>query len=389
MKTITILGNNSGRNAGDNAILGNLLHDFSLECSNILFKIPTINTQFIRKEFGDYNVLPIGMMPWNFAIRNLGWPLYRAMTKTDMVLITDNILFDRKLNNPLVNNLKSISLFSGLCKKKGIPIVFYNSSIGPINSAAGAKALQKVLDASPLVITRDKHTKKLIEDLCLRHPEIIVNADSALNTQAPSNSRIKEIIEHETLFKAPGGTIGLNVNAYIDNWNQTGTLSRNDFCKLIAATADRLIESLDVDILFTVTQIMDIKITQECVQNIRNKDRIGVLDNRKYSYQELAALLGMVEVHAGLRTHTLIFCAAQGTPMISINAYPKSVAFLETIGMGKWNIDLKTLTSESLTEIIKRAYEQRGSLRQHILEAVEPEMEKARKSVRLTLDLLK
>jgi hypothetical protein len=29
MKTITVLGNNSGRNAGDNAILGNLLDDFA------------------------------------------------------------------------------------------------------------------------------------------------------------------------------------------------------------------------------------------------------------------------------------------------------------------------------------------------------------------------
>ena len=81
-----------------------------------------------------------------------------------MVLVTDNILFDRKFNNPFVNNLKSIALFSSFCKKKGIPIVLYNSSIGPIDHQVGKEALQKVLDACPLVITRDAQTKDLIEN---------------------------------------------------------------------------------------------------------------------------------------------------------------------------------------------------------------------------------
>ena len=112
MKTITVLGNNSGRNAGDNAILGNLLDDFALKRSDILFKIPTLSTSFINKCFGHHPVKPIGMMPWNFALKNFGWPLFRAMTNTQMVLITDNILFDRKFNNPFVNNLKSIALFA-------------------------------------------------------------------------------------------------------------------------------------------------------------------------------------------------------------------------------------------------------------------------------------
>jgi len=388
MKTITVLGNNSGRNAGDNAILGNLLDDFALERSDILFQIPTLNTRFIQTHFGHHPVRPMGMMPWNFALKNLGWPLYRAMTNTEMVLVTDNILFDRKFNNPFVNNLKSIALFSKFCKKKGIPIVLYNSSIGPIDHQVGAEALQTVLDACPLVITRDRQTKELIEKLELRHPEIVVHADCALNTQFPSEVRLNEIIAKEDLFKGPNGSVGLNVNAYIDNWSQTGTLDRGEFCKVIAGTADALIEALDVDVLFTVTQIMDMKITLECVEQVRRKDRVRVVGNKDYTYQELAGLLGKVGVHAGLRTHTLIFCAAVGTPMISIDAYPKSAGFLKTVGMGDWRIALADLSVENLSAIMRRAWDDRDRLSKEMLPVVEIEKKKARDSVNRVLQLL-
>lgn len=388
MRTITVLGNNSGRNVGDNAILGNLLDDFALERSDILFQIPTLSPRFIQSNFGNHNIRPMGMMPWNFALKNLGWPLYRAMTNTEMVLVTDNILFDRKFNNPFVNNLNSIALFSSFCKKKGIPIVLYNSSIGPIDHQVGREALQKVLDACPLVITRDVQTKELIENLELRHPDIIVHADCALNTQCPSETRLNEIIAKEGLFKSKNGTIGLNVNAYIDNWSQSGTLSRKEFCKIIAGTADYLIERLDVDILFTVTQIMDMKITLECLELIQRKNKVKVIGNKDYTYQEIAGLLGKVDVHAGLRTHTLIFCAAVGTPMISINAYPKSAGFLKTVGMGDWTIDFADLSVEALAKIMERAWHDREMLRDKMRPIVETEKKKSRDSVQCVTKIL-
>jgi polysaccharide pyruvyl transferase WcaK-like protein len=388
MKTITVLGNNSGRNAGDNAILGNLLNDFSLKRSDINFKIPTLSTSFISKSFGHHLVTPVGMMPWNLAFKNFGWPLYSAMTNTDMVLVTDNILFDRKFNNPFVNNLKSIALFAPFCRKKNIPIVLYNASVGPIDHEPGKNALQKVLDSSPLVITRDIQTRTLLETLKLRHPEVVVHADCALNTEVPSGRRLDEIIAKENLFTNSKGTIGLNVNAYIDNWSGGGDLNRENFCKIIGGTADSLIEKLDVDILFTVSQIMDMKVTRECVQHSRYQSRIKVVGNCDYTFQELTGLLSKVDVHAGLRTHTLIFCAAVGTPPISINAYPKSAGFLRTVGMGDWTIDFADLSVKNLTTLMSRAWSEREALTAAMAPVVKREKEKSRESVALVGSIL-
>jgi polysaccharide pyruvyl transferase WcaK-like protein len=386
MKTITVLGNNSGRNAGDNAILGNLLDDFARERADLLFQIPTLNPSFIRSNFGHHPVRPMGMLPWNLALKNFGWPLYRAMTSADLILVTDNILFDRKLNNPFFNYLRSIALFSSFVRKRKIPIVLYNASVGPIDHEAGRRALQQVLDCCPLVIARDEQTRALIETF--RHPEIKVHADCALNTEMPSEARLQEIIRQEDLFRGPNGTVGLNINAYIGDWSRKGSMGSRDFHKIIAGTADRLIEELDVDVLFTVSQVMDMSCTQECVRMIRRRDRVRVVSNKEYTYQELAGLLSRVGVHAGLRTHTLIFCAAVGTPMISINAYPKSEGFVRTIGMGDWCINFAELSVANLAGLIRRAWEVRVDLQARMLPVVEGEKQKARASVGLVSRIL-
>ncbi len=388
MRTITVLGNNSGRNAGDNAILGNLLDDFADLRTDILFKIPTLNKKFIKKTFGHHKIKPIGLMPWNLAVKNLGWPLYRAMTDTEMILIVDNILFDKKYNNPIFNNLKCISWYSRFSKRKGIPIILYNASVGPIDSELGRLALQKVLYASPLVITRDENTKKLIIDKKLTHPKIVVNADCALNTTSPDELRINEIIKREKLFTNPNGTISLNINTYIDNWSQPGRFSRREFLEIIANTADRLIEKLNVDIVFIVTQIMDIKLTAECLSYMRFKDRVKIISNKEYTYQEIAGLLQKVELHAGMRTHTLIFCAAMNTPMISINAYPKSAGFMKTIGQDEWNIDFQDLNAESFGNLIIKAWKNRHQTRFLMREIVEKEKQKAKNSARVVSNIL-
>jgi len=388
MKTITVLGNNSGRNAGDNAILGNLLDDFAAVRQDFQFKVPTLNTRFIRQHFGHHPVQPMGMMPWNLALKNFGLPLYRAMTQTDMVLIVDNILFDRKFHNPFVNNLNMISRIAPLCQKRRIPLVLYNCSIGPVERPHGIEALRRVMQASPLVITRDQDTGELVKRLIPNSPRLVQHADCALNTSPPSAEQLNHLIRHEGLFTNPKGTIGMNINAYIDDFNEKGEIDRASFCLMMAKAADQLIEKLGVDILFVFSQIMDKKITGECLALTSYPQQVKMVGNDRYTYQELTGFLAQVAVHAGLRTHTLIFCAAVNTPMVNINAYPKSSGFMKSIGMQDWTLDILGLTTDKLVDTIIKAFAQRSTLKAQMLPVVEQEKSKARRSVELVLDVL-
>lgn len=383
MKVIAVLGNNSGRNAGDMAILGNLLQDISQVRSDVVFWVPTTNPNYLRRHFGAFRMKPIPLLPWYGAAKNFGLPLFYAMLKSDMILICDNILFDRKFFNPLFNNLASISMAAPLCKKAHIPIILYNASIGPIDHAVGAKALNRVVDASPLLISRDVETGHLLQRLGIRYPKIIVHADCALNTTPPPEERMNEIISKEGLLKNPKGTIGMNVNAYIDNWGMRGTFTRQDFSNVIAETVDRLIETLDVDVLYPVTQVMDLKVTRECVLASRYGNRIRIISNQDYTYEEIAALIQRLEIHAGLRTHTLIFAAAMNTPMVCIKSYPKSTGFMNTIQQSEWIIDFEDLTVENLYRIVLKAWEQREHTRRTLKPIVDVEKEKAKHSAQL------
>src|SRR6478736_9587973 len=112
MTRITVLGNFSGRNAGDNAILGNLVRDISAVLPEAQFIVPTLSTAAVRRICQGFNVKPLGLMPWHGAMKILGLATLRAMVQTDCVLITDNILFDKSFFNPLFNYLSTIALFA-------------------------------------------------------------------------------------------------------------------------------------------------------------------------------------------------------------------------------------------------------------------------------------
>ena len=78
MKKICVLGNFSGRNAGDAAILGGLLEDVSSRYPDTLFTVPTINTGFVRRAFSRYRVKPVSLMPWNLSLKILGLPVFTS-----------------------------------------------------------------------------------------------------------------------------------------------------------------------------------------------------------------------------------------------------------------------------------------------------------------------
>ncbi len=392
MKKITVLGNFSGRNAGDNAILGNLLDDISEKIPDVKFLIPTFNASFVNRHFGHHNIKALGLLPWNGAFKIFGYPTYKAMTEADLVLITDNILFDRKYFNPLFNYLSTIALFAPSCRKRGIPIVPYNASLGPITTEIGKKAMQKVLDASPFLSLRDEQSRNMMDLNGLKYKEIIEGADCAINTRIPPKEVVDKIADTEDLFQNTIGTLSFNINAYIDSWQkliQGGQdFGRERFVKLIAAALDKLIDELKVDIMMTVTQVMDMKIVNESLQHVKNKKSIKIISNNKYTYQQITGLLNRAGLHVGMRTHSLILSAAAFTPMVTINAYPKSSGFVKTIGQGDWIINFENLSVENLTNIISQAWEKRYELKKNMEPLVKGEQQKAKDCVNYIKKLL-
>ena len=160
VKKICVIGNYSGRNAGDAALLGGLLEDITSRYDNVIFKIPTISPDFVREQYADYPVEPVSLMPWNFSLKIFGLPIFKTVLSSDLVLITDAILFDLRLFNPLFNYLSTMSLVLPMAKKRGIPVVLYNVSLGPVSRNAGKVCMRRVLNSSENIIVRDEESLK-------------------------------------------------------------------------------------------------------------------------------------------------------------------------------------------------------------------------------------
>jgi polysaccharide pyruvyl transferase WcaK-like protein len=145
---VAVIGNYSGRNAGDAAILGGLLRDITETYPerDFAFEVPTINPGFIRRAYPEYPVRPVGLLPWHLSVKILGLPIVRCVLRADLVLVTDAILFDHKLYNPLFNYLHTLSWVLPMAARRGVPIVLYNVSLGPVYTEAGRDWLIRVLE---------------------------------------------------------------------------------------------------------------------------------------------------------------------------------------------------------------------------------------------------
>ncbi len=380
MKKITVIGNNSGRNAGDAAILGGLLKDISLQYKRVEFFVPTINKKFVRDTFGVYGVKPVGLMPWNLSAKILGWPIVHHVLTADLVLVTDAILFDRKLYNPLFNYLWTLSKVLPLAKKRDIPVVLYNSSLGPAVSEAGKKALERVIGSADVLILRDKESIELLQNLGLEHPNIVEGADCALNAEPSGDKRFKEICAAEHLFESVKPVIGFNVNSYVDAFVKDGgsSFGRENLVALYAETVDAIIKKLDVDVIFIETQHMDMGIAGEVLDKIEMRDRVRLVTNKKYSYQDICSVLKRLELFVGMRTHSLILSSAMGVVPAGIVTYPKNRGYMRTIGMEKNLIEFRDLSVEKYVDLITRVYNNREALKNEMIPKIVEEKAKAR-----------
>ena len=387
---ICVLGNFSGRNAGDNAILGCLMDDIAARYSNVRFVVPTFNPDYVRRHFSRHVVEPVSLLPWALSIKIFGLPVFRAVLSADLVLVTDNLLFDMKLFNPLFNYLSTLSLCLPLAKRRGIPVVLYNMSLGPIRTPMGKRLFERVIKSCKLIILRDQQSKALLDRLNIAHDRIEFGADCAINARPSPPERLQTMIGENGLFRNPKGTFGFNINAYLDAYirGDETRLDMPQFTRLIGEAVDRLIEVTGMDALFFVTQVMDMKVTAEAVSHVRQHERVKIISNKDYTYEDITALLAEVEFLVAMRTHAIILATSVYTPVVGIISYPKTAGYLSTIEQDRWTIKFEDLTCERLVELALQVYEQRAQIQAAMKPAVQREKARARQSADLLVPYL-
>lgn len=363
LQTITLLGSSSGRNSGDAALIAAIMDGVDRACGRPLtYDIPTLRPAYVRDHYPN-RTRPVGMMPWNGALRMLGLPTARALLRADAVIIFDAVLFDRALFNPLFNFLSSLYLLLPLASRRGIPIIGYNVGVGPVHTPAGRRMLKAVAERMAFITVRDQDSLDLLTDVGVENPRIRLAADAALNAPSWSPAQV------EPIFRAAGidpaqPKLGINVNRYLDTWASAGRVSmgREAFLDVYAKALVDFYREVPVPMVFVMTQHHDFEITADLRRRLPATIRTALIDNRLLDHAAIKGVLRHLDLLCGMRLHSLILASSELTPIAGITYQPKVGYYLRELGLDDRTLSFDDFTSEKLCRHMLRCWKDRAEL---------------------------
>lgn len=355
----TLLGNNSGRNLGDAAILSAIMDALAQEMPDAEFIVPTISTKFVDDNYGEaYNVKGVSVWPWTLSIRLLGLPTMRAMAKSDATLICDGIIFGKKLFNPAFNFLVTLIFLAPWAKLCGSKLICYNTGIGPFPGYWSSKFARFVINSCDLVMMRESDSIKLAEKIGVTVP-MEITGDSAFINPVSSRQRAKEIAKSESI-DLNKNYMAVNITSYIDSWleNSQRVGDKDAFLEELAnGILDAKAKAGFEPLLFS-TQPMD----EEYVYRFAKRIDAKVIDNSKYLSHDIQAMMRECELLVGMRFHSIVLAAAVDVPIVGLIYAPKVRSFMRDVDCVEFGLELADITAEHLSERLVTAWNGREEL---------------------------
>jgi len=355
MAKLCVLGSNSGRNAGDAAILSSIVHNVLGNAPETTFEVPVPRSRDLTRRFDPAVVRPVPMMPWNLSLRFIGWTTARSIARCDAVLITDGIIFDVKLLNPLFNFLILLAVVIPYARLLRKPVIGFLVGIGPLDTPLGKRLARLVCNRCDAIWVREADSKKLLESVGIPGERIEIFADAAFVCPPAPPARVDAILAENALDKTDAPLLGININSYVDQWLRDGEgVNRESFTRHLAEGLDKLIDETDYRIVLILTQIMDVAYAGHVLTFMRRRERVTVLGNDRYSAEELMGVTGRMRYFAGMRLHSLILASAMNVPCIGLAYAPKVRHFMELMGTPESTLELAAFSPDKLLEHVRR-----------------------------------
>ncbi|MCI5065650.1 polysaccharide pyruvyl transferase family protein [bacterium] len=385
---ILLLGNNSGRNLGDAAILSAILETVSQEMPDAEFLVPSITPKFIDEHYGDrYRVKGINCMPWTGSIRLFGIPTIRAIAKSDAALICDGIIFGKGFWNPAFNFLITLYALLPFFKFFRCKLICYNCGIGPFPIPASVGAARTVIESSDFVTLRDEDSKQLAEEIGVRTP-LHVTGDSAFTNPVSSRERAAEIMR-ENKISATAPLLGINVTVYVDSWlkpeerveesEKKNGKSADILLEQIAIAAGQLREAAGVEPVIFCTQPMD----ESTSRSLAEKLNAPMIDNSRYLSHDIQAVMRETQLLIGMRFHSLVLASAVDVPVVGMIYAPKVRGYLRLLRCPEYGLELTSIAEGVLHQKLPQAWSERAVLKDRQLEIVAGLTEGAEKAAKL------
>lgn len=268
-----------------------------------------------------------------------------------------------------------------LAQERGIPVVVYAISAGPLKDAGAQKVVRDCLDRAAAVTVRERRARQLLEEIGVRQ-RIMVTSDPALLLEA-------EPLEENALGKEGlsdrGHLIGFSVR---EPGVAAPDIDERHYHALLANAADYLVDRLDADIVFVPMEqrVLDTQHSHAVIAQMAYANRAMVLKG-EYTSGQMLSLVRNFDFAIGMRLHFLIFAALQRVPFVALPYAGKVAGFLEDMGMS--TPPLQQVNAGRLIAHIDRSWDLRRELKATIEERLPPIQERAGETHQIVLSLLR
>ena len=360
---ITLLGNNSGRNLGDMAIMSSILESLSRRLPNAEFYVPSIKPEWTEKHYsGRYNVKAIDVMPWTGSIRLLGLPTLWCLAKSDCALICDGIIFGKKLFNPAFNYLITLVFLVPLAKLLGCKMVCYSTGIGPFPSWISKLLAKWTINGCDLVMMRERDSEALCKEIGVTQP-IELTGDAAFINPVSSEDTAVEITR--SIGLDPGKPmLAINATSYLDTWltPEQRLKDPHSFLKVVAEGIKKAQESVKERFqpLVVCTHPMDEATCQELAKLVDG----AILTNTTYLSHDIQAVIRRCGLLVGMRFHSIVLASSVETPVVGLIYAPKVRGYLRLLKCEDYGLELAQVTPETLSETLVKAWDNRAALQE-------------------------
>jgi polysaccharide pyruvyl transferase WcaK-like protein len=360
---ITLLGNNSGRNLGDMAIMSSIMESLSKRLPDAEFYVPSINPEWTKKHYGHrYNVRAVNVMPWTLSLRLLGLPTLACLAKSDVALICDGIIFGKKLFNPAFNYLITLVFLVPLARLLGCKMVCYSTGIGPFPSAISRLFAKWTINGCDLVMMRERDSEKLTKEIGVTQP-VELTGDAAFINPVSDDSVAVNIMR-EIGLDPEKPTLAINATAYLDSWLNPNERLQDPkgLLKTISEGVKRAqaaVKDTFQPMIFC-THPMDEATCRELAEMCGGK----VLTNSTYLSHDLQAVIRRCGVLVGMRFHSIVLASSVETPVVGLIYAPKVRGYLRLLQCEDYSLELASLTPQLLGDKLTAAWNARKELQE-------------------------
>jgi polysaccharide pyruvyl transferase CsaB len=248
----------------------------------------------------------------------------------------------------------------GFAQDVGTPVMTYAISAGPLIDPGVRSRVRDALNRAAVITVRDRHTWQLFEEIGVEQ-EVVLTADPAVLLQAEPLT-LDEILRAEAI-DPHARLIGFSVR---EPGPAAPDLDVEHYHRLLANTADFLIERLDAEVVFFPLErrTFDVQHSHAVVGRMNHAQRATVL-KRDYTPGQILSLLEHFEFCVGMRLHFLIFSAIAGVPFMALPYATKVKAFVDEMHLPA-TPTLDHISAGGLIAHVDRAWDQRDELRSHI-----------------------